>query len=149
MIAWRLTPTRHLDTALTGYGASLYGGRWNRQGTAVVYSNDYLPQSMIDLANRHRCTVAPLIPMVFSHLATAAHGRFETVRTFISAGAPLPAATSRRFRERFGIDIHSFYGCSECGGITYDRRGAAVEREAVGAALDGVTLTTDAARLRR
>lgn len=37
MIAWRLTPTRHADTALTGYGASLYGGRWNRQGTAVVY----------------------------------------------------------------------------------------------------------------
>jgi RES domain-containing protein len=37
MIAWRLTPTRHVDTALTGYGASLYGGRWNRQGSAVVY----------------------------------------------------------------------------------------------------------------
>ncbi|MCU1359081.1 MAG: hypothetical protein JWN99_370 [Ilumatobacteraceae bacterium] len=37
MIGWRLTPTRHVDTAFTGYGASLYGGRWNRQGTAVVY----------------------------------------------------------------------------------------------------------------
>ena len=117
------------------------------QGTAVVYSNDYLPQSLLELANRHRCTVAPLIPMVFDHLASAAHGAFETVRTFISAGAPLPATTSRRFRERFGIDIHSFYGCSECGGIAYDRRGGAVERGTVGTALDGVTLTTDATRL--
>jgi long-chain acyl-CoA synthetase len=117
------------------------------QGTPVVVSNDYLPQSLVDLANAYRCTVAPLIPMVFEHLTTAAHGEFETVRTFLSAGAPLPASTSRKFRERFGVDVHSFYGCSECGGITYDRRGGAVERGTVGSALDGVTLTTDARRL--
>lgn len=117
------------------------------QGTALVVSNDYLPQSLIDLANRHRCTVAPLIPMVFEHLTSAAHGEFETIRTFLSAGAPLPASTSRKFRERFGIDIHSFYGCSECGGITYDRRGGAVERGTVGAAMEGVTLSTDGKRL--
>ncbi len=108
------------------------------QGTAVVFSNDYLPQSMIEIANRFDCTVAPLIPMVFAHLTTAAHGSFASVRTFISAGASLPASTSRRFRERFGIDIHSFYGCSECGGIAYDRRGGAVERGTVGPPLDGV-----------
>jgi acyl-CoA synthetase (AMP-forming)/AMP-acid ligase II len=117
------------------------------QGTPVVVSNDYLPQSLVDLANAHRCTVAPLIPMVFEHLATAAHGSFESIRTFISAGAPLPASTSKKFRERFGIDVHSFYGCSECGGITYDRRGGAVERGTVGSALEGVTLTADAKRL--
>ena len=117
------------------------------QGTAVVISNDYLPQSIIDLANHHRCTVAPLIPMVFDHLASVSHGNFTTVRTFISAGAPLPASTSRRFRERFGIDIHSFYGCSECGGITYDRGGAAVERASVGPAMNGVTLEVTSSRV--
>ena len=117
------------------------------QGTAVVASNDYLPQALVDLANRYRCTVAPLIPMVFAHLTSTAHGRFESVRTFISAGAPLPAATSRRFRERFGADIHSFYGCSECGGISYDRAGGAVERGAVGAPMDGVALAASGERL--
>ena len=117
------------------------------QGTAVVFSNDYLPQSLIEIANRYRCTVAPLIPMVFAHLSTISHGAFETVRTFISAGAPLPATTSRRFRERFGKDIHSFYGCSECGGIAYDRTGGAVERGTVGTPLDGVTLEVDDSRL--
>jgi len=117
------------------------------QGTPVVFSNDYLPQSLLELANRFRCTVAPLIPMVFAHLVTAAHGEFESIRTFISAGAPLPAATSRRFRERFGIDIHSFYGCSECGGITYDRRGGAVERGTVGQPLEHVEIALDGARL--
>lgn len=117
------------------------------QGTAIVVSNDYLPQSLLELANRHRCTVAPLIPMVFAHLVAAAHGAFETVRVFLSAGAPLPVSTSRRFRERFGTDIHSFYGCSECGGIAYDRRGGAVERGTVGAAMDGVTLELAGSRL--
>ncbi|HEV7920896.1 MAG TPA: class I adenylate-forming enzyme family protein [Thermoanaerobaculia bacterium] len=113
------------------------------QGTAVVVSNDYLPQSLLDLANRERCTVVPAIPMVFEHLTIAAKGDFHTVRTFLSAGAPLPAQTSRRFRERFGLPIHTFYGCSECGGITYDRAGAAVERGTAGAAMEGVELSLD------
>ncbi|MCU1349792.1 MAG: hypothetical protein JWO56_2822 [Acidobacteria bacterium] len=117
------------------------------QGTAAVISNDYLPQSVLDLCNRFRCTVVPAIPMVFDHLTTTAKGDFESVRTFLSAGAPLPAATSRRFRERFGLPIHTFYGCSECGGITYDRAGAAVERGTVGTAMENVTLEQAAGRL--
>ncbi len=117
------------------------------QGTAVVMSNDYLPQSVLDHCNHWRCTVVPAIPMVFEHLAAAATGDFDTVRTFLSAGAPLPPATSRRFRERFGQPIHTFYGCSECGGITYDRAGAAVERGTVGQPMEGVSLTLDGGRL--
>jgi len=116
------------------------------QGTAVVIANDYLPESVIDLCNRHRATVAPLIPMVFEHLHSAT-GEFESVRTFLSAGAPLSPSTSRKFRERFGRDIHSFYGCSECGGIAYDRDGGAVERGTVGKAMEHVELSIDAERL--
>src|SRR5207247_3508672 len=70
-----------------------------------------------------------------------------TVRTFLSAGAPLPATVSRRFRERFGKPIHTFYGCSECGGITYDREGGSVERGTVGRAMEGVTLSVEGSRL--
>jgi len=119
------------------------------RGTAVVISNDYLPQAILDLANRHSCTVIPGIPMMFDHLASTGRdaGGFETVRTFISAGAPLPPGTSRRFRERFGKNIHSFYGCSECGGITYDQRGNSAERGTVGLPMEGVTLDIQASRL--
>jgi long-chain acyl-CoA synthetase len=117
------------------------------QGTAVVISNDYLPQSILEACNRFGCTVLPAIPMVFDHLASAANGALPTVRTFLSAGAPLPASTSRRFRERFGRPIHTFYGCSECGGIAYDRAGAAVERGTVGQAMEGVSVTIDDGRL--
>jgi Acyl-CoA synthetases (AMP-forming)/AMP-acid ligases II len=117
------------------------------QGTPIVISNDYLPQSVMNLCNRFACTVAPLIPMVFDHLITAAAGEFSTVRTFLSAGAPLSPVVSRKFRERFGTPIHTFYGCSECGGITYDRDGASVERGTVGRAMENVALTSERGRL--
>src|ERR1051325_148950 len=109
------------------------------QGTAVVISNDYLPQSIVALCNRHRCTAVPLIPMGFEHLCLA-DGRFESVRTFLSAGAPLPPATSRRFRERFGPRIHSVYG-SRAGG------GGAGERGTVGSAMENVALSLENERL--
>src|SRR5712691_8817811 len=119
------------------------------QGTALVISNSYLPQTIIDFCNRYQCTILPGIPMMFEHLASTerADGSFATVRTFISAGAPLPPSTSRRFRERFGKSIHSFYGCSECGGIAYDREGGSIERGTVGRAMEGVTLSTRSGRL--
>lgn len=122
------------------------------QGTSIAWSNDYLPLSLLELANANRCTLFPGIPMIFDHLSQLpkSDGGFVHTKTFISAGAPLPPAVSSRFRERFGHPIHSFYGCSETGGITYDREGGSVERGTVGDPLDGVSLEVDAAtgRLR-
>jgi long-chain acyl-CoA synthetase len=119
------------------------------QGTPVVISNDYLPQSILEFCNRTACTVLPGIPMMFEHLAAMPRGAgtFKSVRTFISAGAPLSPSTSRRFRERFGASIHSFYGCSECGGIAYDREGGSIEQGSVGSEMDGVSITTRHSRL--
>ncbi len=122
------------------------------QGAAIVASNQYLPLSLLEIANRSSCTVFPGIPMIFDHLARTPRGDgiFDTVRTFLSAGAPLRGEVSRLFHDRFGAVIHSFYGCSECGGIAYDRKGASVERGSVGAPVDGVTLEIcpDTGRLR-
>lgn len=115
------------------------------QGTSIALLNDYLPLSILEVANAKRCTVFPGIPMIFDHLSQLpeSDGGFEHTRTFISAGAPLPAAVSSRFHDRFGLPIHSFYGCSETGGITYDREGGSVERGTVGAPLDGVAVELD------
>lgn len=122
------------------------------QGTVIVYSNEYLPLSLLALANEYGCTIFPGIPMIFDHLSQLPRndGSFDSIRTFISAGAPLSPSVSARFHERFSTPIHSFYGCSETGGITYDRSGGSVERGSVGEALDGVTLAIDSAsgRLR-
>ncbi len=37
-VVWRLLTARFTDTAFTGEGARLYGGRWNRKGVAMVYT---------------------------------------------------------------------------------------------------------------
>lgn len=69
--------------------------------------------------------------------------RPDGLRLVITAGAPLAAATSARFRERFGLPVHVFYGSSECGGICYDREGGAAERGTVGSPVDGVRVTLE------
>jgi long-chain acyl-CoA synthetase len=112
------------------------------RGTAVVTSNDYLPLSILDLANRYQVTIVPGIPTIYGHLARLRpdDGAFRSVRTFISAGAPLSPVIAASFRERHGRPIHTFYGCSECGGISYDRGGGAAERGTVGSPIRGVQL---------
>jgi acyl-coenzyme A synthetase/AMP-(fatty) acid ligase len=62
------------------------------------------------------------------------------LRLCISAGAPLPIATAKKFQEKFGLRIHSFYGASECGGICYDREAANEVEGFVGAPMKDVDL---------
>jgi len=65
------------------------------------------------------------------------------LRLVIAAGAPLRAATARRFREVFGQPVHIFYGASECGGITFDRQGDAAERGTLGEPVEGVRIALE------
>jgi len=44
----------------------------------------------------------------------------SNVRLAISAGAPLPLSLEREVFAEHGVKIHNFYGCTECGGISYD-----------------------------
>ncbi|PIE73335.1 MAG: hypothetical protein CSA20_04440 [Deltaproteobacteria bacterium] len=47
--AYRLVPRKHADTAFTGTGARLYGGRWNSPGTAVVYTSESLALCCLEI----------------------------------------------------------------------------------------------------
>ena len=38
LVVWRLLTARFANTAFTGEGARLYGGRWNRKGVPMVYA---------------------------------------------------------------------------------------------------------------
>jgi acyl-coenzyme A synthetase/AMP-(fatty) acid ligase len=62
------------------------------------------------------------------------------LRLAISAGAPLSPEVARDFSERFGVRLHSFYGSSETGGISYDRTGNGALDGHVGRAILGVKL---------
>jgi long-chain acyl-CoA synthetase len=91
-------------------------------------------------AERTGATFFPTVPAYLDALVRMSDPppRPACLRLVITAGAPLSAATSARFRERFGSPVHVFYGSSECGGICYDREGGAAERGTVGAPVEGV-----------
>ena len=46
MRVWRISSLR--ATALDGEGSHLYGGRWNRQGTAVIYASQSLALAALE-----------------------------------------------------------------------------------------------------
>ena len=46
--AWRLCAAQHAHASLTGFGARLYGGRWNEKGTALVYCSSTLALAALE-----------------------------------------------------------------------------------------------------
>jgi long-chain acyl-CoA synthetase len=98
-----------------------------------------------DTAQRTGASFFPTVPAYLDALVRMSDPppRPDCLRLVITAGAPLSAATSARFRELFGIPVHVFYGSSECGGICYDREGGAAERGTVGSPVEGVRVTLE------
>lgn len=47
MISWRITSHRNED-AVSGEGARLFGGRWNRPGLAAVYASEHLSLAVLE-----------------------------------------------------------------------------------------------------
>ncbi|MCX6937158.1 MAG: class I adenylate-forming enzyme family protein [Verrucomicrobia bacterium] len=114
------------------------------QGTALVCADTPLPHALAALATRHRPTVFPAVPALLRALAEAdlTLDAFRSIRTVISAGSALPAATGQAFYQKFGLKPHSFYGSTETGGIAYDSTGDdTLQGLGVGRALQGVTIT--------
>ncbi len=48
MRVWRLTSARYADSAFDGEGARLFGGRWNDEGVAVVYTAEHLSLAILE-----------------------------------------------------------------------------------------------------
>jgi RES domain-containing protein len=46
---WRLVTARFADTAFSGEGARLYGGRWNRKGVPMVYAAASQSLAMLEI----------------------------------------------------------------------------------------------------
>ncbi len=113
------------------------------QGTPIVCAAVALPHAIADAIAWWRPTIFPTVPALLRALASAeiAPDRLASLRTVISAGAPLAPEVAVAFHARFGRKVHSFYGSSETGGITYDRTGdAALTGRSVGTPLPGVRL---------
>jgi acyl-CoA synthetase (AMP-forming)/AMP-acid ligase II len=116
-----------------------------RRGSLLVIPDDGGPWAALEAASSLAATVFPTVPVYLQTIASLAAPPAwpASLRTVISAGAPLHAETAARFKETFGRDAHVFYGASESGGIAYDREGGAALRGTVGTPVDGVDLTLD------
>jgi len=113
------------------------------QGTRPLLLEQPLPSLFLEALSLPGPLVVPGTPYLFSLLLQAAgKKKFKGLRLCVSAGAPLPAGLSRAFKERAGVPIRTFYGASECGGISYDRsREGVVPDGCVGTPLDGVQVS--------
>ncbi len=45
---WRICAPKYAQTAYSGEGARLYGGRWNSKGRAVVYSSESISLAVLE-----------------------------------------------------------------------------------------------------
>jgi long-chain acyl-CoA synthetase len=113
------------------------------QGVPLVCGTAPLPHAIAADFARWSPTVFPGVPAMWRALA-ATDLTLPGLRLAISAGAPLPPEVARDFATRFGRRVHSFYGSSETGGISYDRTGAGALAGEVGRSLRGVKLTARA-----
>lgn len=111
------------------------------RGVSLVLSQDRTPRAVLDDLARTNATVFPGMPVLYQAFCEMENvPPLPKLRLCISAGAPLPVATAKKFREKFGLPIHSFYGASECGGICYDREAANDVEGFVGAPMKDVDL---------
>ena len=113
------------------------------QGTAIVIAASPLPNALAADCARWKPTVFPAVPTLLRALAQAEAepAALASLRLVISAGAPLTPEIASAFALHFGRRIHSFYGSSETGGISFDRAGeASLTGRSVGTPLDGVRL---------
>ncbi len=113
------------------------------QGTAIITAASPLPNALAADCARWQPTVFPAVPTLLRALTLveAAPTALASLRLILSAGAPLTPEIATAFTRHFGQRIHSFYGSSETGGISFDRTGdATLAGRSVGTPLEGVKL---------
>ena len=109
-------------------------------GTPLAFPTCALPAALAHTLAAARVVHFPAVPAMVRTLATLPGlPDLPDLRVCLTAGAPLAPHDAAAFHAATDRTVHVFYGCSECGGITYERGDAPVhEAGAVGPALDRV-----------
>ena len=109
------------------------------RGVPMVMSRDRTPRAILADLARSNATVFPGMPVFYQPFSEMEYvPALPKLRLCISAGASLPRAVAKKFREKFNLTLHSFYGASECGGICYDREATNEQEGFVGQPIKGV-----------
>ena len=111
------------------------------RGVPMVVSRDRTPRAILSDLVHSNATVFPGMPVFYQAFYEMEHvPLLPKLRLCISAGAPLQRAVSKKFREKFNLTIHSFYGASECGGICYERETTNKEEGFVGQPMKDISI---------
>jgi acyl-CoA synthetase (AMP-forming)/AMP-acid ligase II len=112
-------------------------------GTPLAFPTCALPAALAHTLASARVAHFPAVPAMIRTLATLPGlPELPDLRICLTAGAPLAPKDAGAFHAATGHKVHIFYGCSECGGITYDRSAEPVHAAgAVGTPLDRVDVT--------
>ncbi len=110
----------------------------------ILLLEDPVPEQFRIALGKFPSFFFPGVPYLFDLLARSGvpGGALKRLRLCVSAGAPLPPETVRRFRERSGRGVLNLYGTSECGAVSCEcspgRKGVSGR---AGLPLSGVRLT--------
>jgi acyl-coenzyme A synthetase/AMP-(fatty) acid ligase len=118
------------------------------KGAPVVLRDRFVHSQWAGDVAQIGVTLFPGVPFIFDYLKRAgeAAGPIAGLRLVVTAGAPIDLDTLRYFKERFGVKIHSLYGTTETGSITFDNSDSLSDRVTVGWPLPETTVTlTDGA----
>ena len=62
---WRITTRRFVESAFSGEGARLFGGRWNRPGQPLVYTAESRSLALLEMMEPTRYLFVVLIAFKF------------------------------------------------------------------------------------
>ncbi len=107
------------------------------QGTKIALCDLFLPGRLQEDVDAARASIFPGVPFHFERILTHFQGARlpPSLRLLLSAGARIDPDLVTSFREGLGMKVHSFYGSSETGGITYDDSEEVAELLHVGKAM--------------
>jgi long-chain acyl-CoA synthetase len=113
------------------------------QGTTLALRDSFAPKDLAaDLA---ACGVTAMggVPFMYDYLRRhdQAASVLAPIRLLVTAGAPMDLETLAYFKHRTGKKIHSLYGTTETGGITFDDSDDLHDPLTVGRPLPGTAVT--------
>lgn len=99
-------------------------------GMPQAFPTSGLPPALAETLVRARVAHFPAVPAHIRALVSldARLPALPALRVCLSAGAPLSPLDAAAFEALSGIRVNSFYGASECGGITYESTPPATRR---------------------
>ena len=109
-------------------------------GSPLVLLDVWNPASAADLIERYRPTFSFAATPFLADLANfpgIEHRRLDSLRLFVSSGAPIPPAVVQATQERLGVTVSTCWGMTECCSVTMTPPSGYKVLESDGCALDG------------